>query len=244
MEEEKKNTEEIKEEAAVPQTFDEQPGTTEIKSEADKKAALKKDKSYRKGRLLYDIGTWFMTLYLLLFAARQLLHIELVLGGTFVSSYLSFLFIIPLLLMITGMIISDKAAKRMDVKENNKLWTGVLSAVGILLIVLSICEILMPSYKVYNLISVNHNNNPSINEGQEFLVAEYRTGTILSPAPSEKPGHIFLDVYSNYGIIAVKKQSAANNNGTFDIKSKGNGGNDYLLIVRSLGREESFPFSY
>ena len=223
MEEEKKNTEEIKEEAAVPQTFDEQPGTTEIKSEADKKAALKKDKSYRKGRLLYDIGTWFMTLYLLLFAARQLLHIELVLGGTFVSSYLSFLFIIPLLLMITGMIISDKAAKRMDVKENNKLWTGVLSAVGILLIVLSICEILMPSYKVYNLISVNHNNNPSM---------------------SEKPGYIFLDVYSNYGIIAVKKQSAANNNGTFDIKSKGNGGNDYLLIVRSLGREESFPFSY
>ena len=164
-------------------------------------------------------------------------------GGAFVSSYLNFLFIIPLILMITGMVISDRAAKRMGVKENNKLWTGVLSAVGVLIMALSICEILMPSYKVYDLISVNHNNSP-VSENQELLIAEYRTGTILSPAPAKKPGYIFLDVYGKYGIFAVRKLSASNNNGTFEIKRRNDSINDFILVIRSLGREETFPFSY
>lgn len=219
--------------------------TQNIVSPADKKAVLKNDKQYKKGKLIYDIGTLLMYLYLLMFAVRSLMHVEIVIGGTFFTSYLYFLFIVPLIMMIIGMSISDKAAKRLEVKENNKIWMGVIAAVGILVIALSVCEILMPSYKVYDLKTLtSENTNGIVRSGQEVLAAEYRTGTILSPAPVKKPGYIFVDVYCKYGIFAVKKQTASNNNGSYGIQQRDNSDNGYILYVKSLGREESFPFDY
>ncbi len=242
---ENKEKEEKKEPADEKKSEPDTAETTAVKSPADKKAALKEDKQYRQGKLIYDIGTLFMYLYMLLFAVRTLMHVEIVIGDTFVTSYLYFLFVVPLIMMVIGMSISDKAAKRLEVKENNKIWMGVIAAVGILVIALSVCEILMPSYKVYDLKTLtSENTNGIVRSGQEILTAEYRTGTILSPAPVKKPGYIFVDVYCKYGIFAARKQTASNNNGSYGIKQRDNSDNGYVLCVKSLGREESFPFDY
>ena len=236
---------EEKETAAASESAESQKEEKTEDTKEDKKAVLKKDKEYKKGKLIYDIGTLFMYLYLLLFSAKQLLHMEIIAGNTFISNYLNFTFIIPLILMIIGLVISDKAAKRMDVKEHNKLWTGILAAAGVFIIALSICEILMPSYKVYDLSVMTSENSPgSVREGQELIIAEYRTGKILAPAPVTKPGYVFVDVYGKYGIFAFRKQTVTNNNGSYSIEKKGDQGSDYLITVRSLGREETFPFSY
>lgn len=218
---------------------------TSAPAAADPQAALKADKQYKKGRIIYDVGMWLMTVYLLLFVAKQLLHIDIMVGGAFISNYLYILVIIPLLMMIIGIVISDKAAKQYKVKENHKLWVYVLSALGVLVIAVSVCEILMPSYHVYRLQTLDeHNSNQVVRAGQEFVIAEYRTGTILSPAPAKKPGYLFLDVYAKYGIFVVKKASAADNNGTYEVLRREKNDSEYVLMVRSLGREETFPFSY
>lgn len=204
----------------------------------DKKKALKQDKQYKKGGRIYDIGMWTLTLYLLAIAAKGLLKIEIIAGDAMISNYLSILVIIPIALMIIGLVISDNAAKKYDVKEQNRIWAGVLSVAGVMIIILSVLEILMPSYHIYSMTNYNGGNEP--NSSQNFAVVEYANGTILNPAPNEKPTVRYLDVYAQYGIFAVKKVTARY--GKYEIKN--NGGNEYILSVNSLGREESFPFTY
>ena len=216
----------------------EQPG------EKDKKAALKKDKQYKKGKRIYALGTWLLIVYLLLFVGKNILSVELIVGGIFITSYLYILVAVPIALMVIGLIISDKAAKGYEVDENNKPWIALMSAAGVVMIALAVFEMVMPSYRVYDITVIDNSSSPDIvRPSQELVAAQFCSGTIFSPAPAEMPGYHYLDVYGKYGILAVKKASAVNNNGKYYI-SKGSGNNDYTLKVTSLGRDEQFKITY
>ena len=107
--------------------------------EKDKKAALKKDKQYKKGKRIYALGTWLLIVYLLLFVGKNILSVELIVGGIFITSYLYILVAVPIALMVIGLIISDKAAKGYEVDENNKPWIALMSAAGVVMIARHFC---------------------------------------------------------------------------------------------------------
>ncbi len=240
-----KNTSSTEKEEAPEIKETEETAETEINgSETERKKSMKNDRQYRRGRHIYAFGTWLMLLYLLGFAARQLIGIDIIIGDMFVSVYMSLLVIVPISLMIIGMSVSQKAAERYSVDEKNKPWIGVLSIAGVVMIALAVFEIIMPSYKVYDLSVLEHKEgSQTVRPSQELVVTEYFSGTIFNPAPETKPGYTYIDVYAKYGIFAVRKVTAANNHGSYEI-SPGTASDDYVLTVTSVGHDEQFRFTY
>lgn len=219
-------------------------GSESSASQKDRKKAMKNDRQYRRGRHIYSLGTWLLIIYLLGFSAKKLIGLDIIIGEMFVSVYLSLLVIVPIALMIIGMSLSQRAAQKYDIDEKNKPWIVVLSIAGVVMIALAVCEILMPSYKVYDLeIMKYREGTETMRPSQELIVTQYCSGTIFHPAPETKPGYSYIDVYAKYGIIALRKATAANNNGSFEIKP-GDASNDYVLMVSSLGHDEQFRFTY
>ncbi len=216
---------------------------TEGKDSSDKNADLKNDKQYKSGKRIYDIGMWLTVLYLLFFAAKNLLKTEIIVGEVLITNYLNLIVIFPIVLMLIGMIKSDKAAGKYGVKKKNRTWIAVLSVAGAMVMVLSVYEIFMPSYHVYSIQTYSEREGTeTIRPSQEIVAVEYANSTIMSPAPEKRPVLRYLDVYARYGVFAVKKVTSRY--GSYKIIPKESSNNEYLLSVTSAGREETFPFTY
>ena len=200
--------------------------------ESRRRAKLKKDKNYRKGKNIYDFGVLLMCVVLMMNFLRYMLGIEIMIGGVFCTSYFYFLAVIPLAMMITGIIISGKAAKAYDVKEKNKLWLTIFSILSVFIIALGVSDIVSPSYRIYKVKDVSIDST-------ELVGVEYLRLKPFEEAPAELPDYHYVDVYRKYGIFLKKGIGAAVYNGQYKIEKSGD---NYTLSIIVLGNEEKFPF--
>ncbi len=203
----------------------------------DPKTQLKKDRDYLKGKHIYDIGMCLLCIVVLLSLAHTLLKFEIIINNTICTSYFGFVILLPVAMMIIGLIISNKAVKKYEVKENGKISLVIISTIGAILLAINILQLVSPTYNVYIIKDV------TINQGETLTAVEYVTTDIFEPAPEKLPGYHYVDIYKQNGIIAQRVTTASVNNGSYEVRN-GKTSGKYLLAVQALGKEETFPFEY
>ena len=205
-------------------------------SEHDKVSdLLKKNSSYKFGKRLYDTGLAVMLLIVLLNLLMNFMKIEFYIGGTICTGVLIFLYIIPCVMMIIGLVKSVKAAKKAGVKEKGSGVCFIISAFLLAFVIFAgTFETILPSYHVYEL------ENVTASDGREFLAAKSETVKIFGERHGEMPSFYDIDIYDVHGIFAKRVVSCSAHTGEYKIEKTDNG--KYKLIVSFLGRNEGYPF--
>ncbi len=207
-----------------------------VSEETTEKYNLKGNKTYRTAHKVYDISLIFFLLILMLFSAKTFFKLEIIIGGVFCTSYFNFAYLVPCAMMLIGLGISLAVAKKHNVQEKkDKIWFIALSILTAVILILSVMDLVTPSYHVYSKEEVK------ADDGAVFLVAKSETVTIGSEFHSTMPSYYDVDVYSVNGIFAKRLIKIPTHNGTYEIKKRSDG--EYKIILSYLGIKEGFPFS-
>lgn len=192
-------------------------------------------KAYRTGKIINDIGMGLFSVFILLGAVRFFLNMELYIGGSIVTSYLYFLLLIPCIMMITGLVMTNKAAKQLGKTEKGgKPMLIAIIIAAVLILGFSVAEIFHPSYHVYEI------EKCKASDGREFMLAKSERVSITGEVHSEIPSYYDLDVYDVNGIFARKLCTKDVHKGSYNIEKTEKG---YRLNISYLGIEEGIPFS-
>lgn len=198
---------------------------------------LKDNKEYRRGKLIYDLGFSLLSIVMILNALRYFLQIEIIFGTTCYSSAIVFLYIIPCLVMLTGLIISHKAAVKSGQKSGDRIGITVVAVITVLIAGLAVMEMIHPSYKIYE------TEELTLRDGQTLIIAKSDRITITDSVPDKAPTVHDIDVYKREGIFSKRLISRGMLYGNWRIEP-GDKENEYLFIIKNSGKEESIPFYY
>ena len=213
------------------QKENEEKGVVSKKKDPD---IIKDDPSYKSGKRLYDIGLILFSVILVLNLARYFLNIEFYIGGMICTSYVLYLYLVPCIFLIIGLIKANTVSKKMGVKVKGDKGCLIMSIVlAVIIIVFGVLETIRPSYHVYEI------ENISASDGREFLLAKSETVTMFGEWHDEMPSFYNIDVYNVNGVFAKKIISCSAHNGEYKIEKTDDG--TYKLVISFLGRKESYP---
>lgn len=207
-------------------------------SEAELKKLLGKDKTYRIGHAIYIAGIVLLVALLGTQATFYFLGIELFYGMMYVSWIMFYLYVIPCLFMLIGLVMSSVATKRCGGSGNDKVGIAFVAIGAALMIALGTVSIVSPHYRIYETEDLN------LRDGQTLRVVKYIPTGIFEPTLKKLPGEYFVDVYRMDGMFAKKLISRQIAFSGFVIV-KGTGDNDYALEISAVdGGGEHIPFNY
>ena len=229
----KKELSDKKEETKNAEVNEKKGDTAENK--ADKSNILQTDPAYKSGKRLYDIGLGIMSVILVLNLFLTFMDFEIYIGGVICSRFVIFIYLIPCILMIIGLLKSNKAAKKLETKgKGDKTCFIIISALAVFIVFGGTFEAFFPSYHVYDI------ENAKASDGREFLAVKSETVNMFGERHEKMPGFYDIDIYNVNGIFAKKVISCPVHDGEYEIEKMDDG--RYRLVVSYLGREEGYPF--
>lgn len=229
----KKELSDKKEETKNAEVNEKKGDTAENK--ADKSNVLQTDPAYKSGKRLYDIGLALFSVMLILNLTVRFMNIEIFIGGIICTRYIIFLYLIPDIMMIAGLMVSNKAQKRLKTNAKGDKTCFIISVLLAVFIVFGgTFEAIFPSYHVYDI------ENAKASDGREFLAVKSETVNMFGERHEKMPGFYDIDIYNVNGIFAKKVISCPVHDGEYEIEKMDDG--RYRLVVSYLGREEGYPF--
>lgn len=216
--------------------------TSAAKAAADLNEAarqqLRLDKSYKAGRIIYKVGLALLLLLLLSNAAMYFMNIELFINGTHANFVTFYLYVIPCLAMLIGLILSAVSAKKHGLTDNDGIGIAFVVIGAVLMIGLGTVQMLSPSYRIYETQDV------TIRDGEPMKIVKYLPTGIFEPSLKKLPGEYCMDIYRIDGIFCKKILSKDISYSSYVIYPDDSNDGGYLISVTSLGNEEVIPFSY
>lgn len=247
------NTPEEKEEAPQEESDDDADGEEKVippapdKTSAAKAAAdlneaarqqLRLDKTYKAGKLVYKIGLVILVLLMAANAAMYFLNIEIFINGAYCTWMTFYLYVIPCAVMLTGLILSAKTAKKHGLNDNDGLGIAFVSIGAALMIALGTVQMIAPSYRIYETQDV------SIRDGEPMKIVKYIPTGIFEPKLKKLPGEYCMDIYRVDGIFCRKIFSKTVSYSSYVIYPDESNSGGYIFGIASMDNEEVIPFSY
>ncbi len=214
---------------------DEEQKEEAVVSEKDGSAELGKDPTYKAGKRLYDIGLALFSVMLILNLTVRFMNIEIFIGGFICTRYIIFLYLIPDIMMIAGLMVSNKAQKRLKTNAKGDRTCFIISVLLAAFIVFGgTFEAIFPSYHVYEI------ENVKASDGREFVAVKNETVNMFGERHDKMPTYYNIDIYDVNGIFAKRLISCPTYDGKYNIEKTNDG--KYKLNLSFLGREEGYPF--
>ena len=207
-----------------------------VQTPESKSGSLSSDKQYRSGKILYDVGLAIFTLFLAASCILFFTKTEILIGGMFCTNLIYFMYLIPCLMMVIGLLKQKKAAERFSTTEKGtKTFIVLMSAIFFIMLVLGTVNIFHPSYHVYTV------EETKATDGRVFTAVRNEKISIFDTMHDKMPSYYDLDIYDVNGIFARRLLSVYTHQGKYTVDYSIEKG--YRLVTTYLGTQETHPFN-